>query len=140
MNENKAIKALLTAALLIPLLSSFAYANQSPSPSMKDQMKAMKEGSKATTIAGSSPAPTGGTYFTLPIPTKVLTTKLFDVNGKNISLNDFKSTCVICAKASTTAQCCNEPSTSTEKQKYLRNGARLMQNNRYLIHQTEYTV
>ena len=104
MKENRAIKALLTAALLIPLSSSFAWGNQSPTPSMKDQMKAMNGGSKATTIASSSPAPMGGTYFSVAIPTKVLSAKLFDVNGKTISLNDFKGKYVVVAPFLTSCQ------------------------------------
>ena len=104
MKKDKAIKALLTAILLIPISSSVAWANQSPTPSMKDQMKAMNGGSKATTIASSSPAPMGGTYFSVAIPTKVLSAKLFDVNGKTISLNDFKGKYVVVAPFLTSCQ------------------------------------
>ena len=55
-------------------------------------------------MANASAAPMGGTYLNVPIPSAVLTTPLFDTNGKAITLNSFKGKFVVIAPFLTSCQ------------------------------------
>jgi protein SCO1/2 len=103
------MKKILKASLLIAVItfgmnSSLAAGSNSSTPSMKDQMKDMKSSAKNPIVTQSSPAPMGGTYFQVSIPSSVLNATLFDVNGKNFTLNSYKGKYVVIAPFLTTCQ------------------------------------
>jgi cytochrome oxidase Cu insertion factor (SCO1/SenC/PrrC family) len=100
-------KLLLKLAILLALTTAggnIAMGAQTPAPSMKDQMKSMKESAKAPGVTNSSPAPMGGTYFSVPVPKNVLATNLFGTDGKAINLNGYKGKFVVVAPFLTSCQ------------------------------------